>query len=388
MTDAYTVGIEEEFFLADARTLLLVPRAPLAFAREAAEVLGEWVGHELMQSQIELITPVCSSVAQLDDAVRTARLRLADVTARHALRFAGSGTYPLAEWREQLQTEAPRYRQLVEDFQIISRRNLLCGLHVHVQSPAGTDRVDVMNRVLPWLPLLLSLSASSPFWGRQDTGLASYRQAAYDEWPRTGIPDYFGGQADYDAFVGGLLQAQVIPDATQLWWAIRPSARFPTLELRICDACTDVNDALALASLFRCLVRAHVRRPELGRARTSVTRMLIEENRWQAKRHGRDAAFVDEVSGGRREPLEATLLRLLDLVESDAVALGCVAELEHCLTIARRGTSADHQRAIYRRQRDAGATRGAACRAVADWLLQVSRRCDGSPETLAAVAGV
>jgi carboxylate-amine ligase len=373
MSNDYSIGIEEEFFLSDAASGLIVPRAPAGFVRACDQRVAGHATYELMQSQIETTTPVCHDAAGLRAHLLALRGELAAAAREHGMSLVAAGTHPLAEWREQVPTAAPRYERMVEDFQIVSRRNLLCGLHVHVAPPEGVDRVDVMNRVMSWLPLLLSLSASSPFWCRQDTGLASYRQAAYDEWPRTGIPDWFGGQADYDAFLQGLLQAGLIPDVGQVWWSIRPSARFPTLELRLCDSCTRLDDALCIAHLFRCLVRAAVRLPELGRARTSVTRLLIEENRWQAKRHGVRAVFVDEVQGRAREPAADALERLLDLVAPDIEYFDCAAEVRHARSILAGGSSADQQRVIYRASREAGATRMEACREVTQWLAAATR---------------
>lgn len=283
---SYTYGVEEEFFLSHAESGAIATRMPQAFLHEVRRRLGERATNELLQSQIELVTPVCSTTMELANAVSGSRRLVGDIAKRYDLALVASGTHPLAEWREQTLTQKPRYRQLVSDFQIIGRRNLLCGLHVHVAPPPTQDRVDVMNRILAFTPIFLALSCSSPFWNRQGTGLMSYRQAAYDEWPRTGIPEFFAGEADYNAFVQQLVQAGVIENASYLWWSVRVSATFPTIELRIADACTDVRDALCIADLFRCLVRAAVRNSSLGRARMSTTRLLIEENRWQAKRHG------------------------------------------------------------------------------------------------------
>jgi carboxylate-amine ligase len=366
----YTIGIEEEFFLASMSTGQIASRVPRSFVQACRQVVGDRATHEMLQSQIETSTPICRFPGELAASVRDLRREVAGIAAAYGLVPVASGTFPLAEWREQTHTEKPRYLQLVNDFQIVGRRNLMCGLHVHVGLPPGIDRVDVMNRLMAWLPVFLALSASSPFWNRQDTGLASYRQAAYDEWPRTGIPDFFAGESDYDAFARGLVQSGVIPDASQLWWAIRPSARYPTLELRITDACTHVDDALCLANLFRCLVRATVRDPDLGRARTSVTRMLIEENRWQAKRHGKDAEFVDELRTGRRQRLAERLDDLIALTAPDADHLGCRSSVQHARRILERGTSADQQRAVYRQARDRDATRLEACRAVVQWLMK------------------
>lgn len=365
---SYTYGVEEEFFLSHAESGAIATRMPQAFLHEVRRRLGERATNELLQSQIELVTPVCSTTMELANAVSGSRRLVGDIAKRYDLALVASGTHPLAEWREQTLTQKPRYRQLVSDFQIIGRRNLLCGLHVHVAPPPTQDRVDVMNRILAFTPIFLALSCSSPFWNRQGTGLMSYRQAAYDEWPRTGIPEFFAGEADYNAFVQQLVQAGVIENASYLWWSVRVSATFPTIELRIADACTDVRDALCIADLFRCLVRAAVRNSSLGRARMSTTRLLIEENRWQAKRHGVRANFIDEFGSGERVGFAERLESLLSLIAEDVAHFGCHASVEQARLILARGTSAELQVAEFKRCRDQGATRAEACREVARWL--------------------
>ena len=370
MTAKFTFGMEEEFFLANLRSGQIATRVPRTFVQACRDRVGDQAAHELLQSQVETNTPICHTPSELATAAKHLRREIALTAADHHLSLVASGTFPLAEWREQTHTEKPRYQQLMDDFQIIGRRNLMCGLHVHVEVPADADRIDVMNRIMPWLPLFLGLSTSSPFWNRQDTGLSSYRQAAYDEWPRTGIPDFFAGESDYNAFVRGLVQSEIIPHAGQLWWAIRPARLYPTLELRIADACTNIEDALSLANLYRCLIRAAVRNPEMGRARTSMTRLLIDENRWQAKRHGKDAEFIETLNGGGRKPMSEWLDDLLQLTSEDAEHFGCIAEVQHCRYILRRGTSADRQRKIYQESRASGATRTEACRAIVQWLAQ------------------
>ena len=368
----YTIGVEEEFFLATANGGQIASRVSRSFLDKCRARVGNRVSHELLQSQIETDTPICRTATELAQSLGYLRREIAATAGEHGLILVASGTFPLAEWREQANTDKPRYQQLFSDFQIIGRRNLMCGMHVHVEIPGCNDRIDVMNRIMPWLPLFLGLSASSPFWNRQDTGLSSYRQAAYDEWPRTGIPDFFAGDADYEAFVRGLVRSEVIPDASHLWWAIRPARRYPTLELRIADACTHLEDALGLANLYRCLIRAAVRDPDMGRARTTTTRLLIEENRWQAKRHGKDAEFIDALHGGGRKPLASWLDELLTLTAEDAAHFDCVAEVEQCRRILERGTSADQQRAVYRQARMDGASRAEACRQVVRWLAETT----------------
>jgi glutamate---cysteine ligase / carboxylate-amine ligase len=372
LKDLFTIGVEEEFFLAHRRSGNIVSKMPKSFIKQCQKLSGAAVMHELLQSQVETITPICVGADELEQSLRYLRKSISQIADQYGMAIVASGTFPLAEWRDQFHTEKPRYQQLVEDFQIIGRRNLLCGLHVHVEIPEHQDRIDVMNRVMPWLPFLLALSTSSPLWNRQNTGLLSYRQAAYDEWPRTGIPDFFANATDYQNFVAALVQSRIIPNASQLWWAIRPSARFPTLELRIADACTHVEDSLCIASIYRCLIRAIVRLPDFGRERTNLTRLLIDENRWQAKRHGTAAEFVDVLQGSERMPLQQYWQTLLAVIAEDAAALKCVVQVMHAEKIFARGTSADEQLIIYRAARDRGASRHEACRDTTRWLIEQS----------------
>ncbi len=372
MKDIFTFGVEEEFFLANLRTGNIVTHMPRSFLKECQKLAGSLVAHELLQSQVETITPICVGSDELELAVRQLRASVNQIAGQYGMAIVASGTFPLAEWRDQATTEKPRYQQLVDDFQIIGRRNLLCGLHVHVEIPEHQDRIDVMNRVMPWLPLFLALSTSSPLWNRQNTGLMSYRQAAYDEWPRTGIPDFFSDENDYENFVAALVQSRIIPNASQLWWAIRPSSRYPTLELRIADACTHVEDSLCIANIYRCLIRAMVRLPDGGRERSNLTRLLIDENRWQAKRHGMAAEFVDILQGSERKPLREHWQALLEVIAEDAAYLGCEAQVKHAEKIFERGSSAEQQLLVYRAACDNGANRHEACRATVRWLMEHS----------------
>jgi carboxylate-amine ligase len=265
----------------------------------------------------------------------------------------------------------PRYQRIVDTFQIVGRREIVCGMHVHVAVPKHIDRVGVMNRLMPWVPLFLALSTSSPFWNRRRTGLLSYRQAALAESPRSGIPDFFSDERDYAAFVEHLVRAGAARDGSELWWAIRPSPNFPTLELRVADACTSVQDSIALATLYRCLVRAHVRRPELGTARTNATRRLIEENIWRAQRYGLQAEFIDEARDAS-VAVPQLLDEAVDLVAPDAQALGVVDVLQTLRDILVRGTSAQQQLAHYDASRATGAGHLQALRATTEWLMETT----------------
>ena len=370
--DRYSIGAEEEFFLADAQGLQIARRTSAGFLRDCKEQMGVRVSRELLQSQIETNTAVCASIAELGAGMRQLRQRLIQTADQHDLVVVASGTYPTADWGGQRHTQKPRYQKMLEDFQIIGRRNLLCGLHVHVAPPPGVDRIELMNRALPWLPLLLALSTSSPFWRRAQSGLMSYRQAAYDEWPRTGIPDRFEDEDDYARFVATLTQAGIIENASHLWWTIRPSMRFPTLELRICDMCPRIADAVALAALYRCLLRLLVRRPEIGRGWNSMTRPLIEENRWLAKRHGVRAELIDVFTGQRRSLAEC-LEELCTLLSEDVDFFDCRQQIAGLTEIVDRGSSADRQIAVFQAARATGASRLEAGRAVIESLIAESR---------------
>ena len=368
---AYTFGIEEEFFLVDPASRDLVADVPREFLRNCRRRLGERVHEEMKQAQVEIATPVLRHPEQARSTLAELRATVGEVAGALDMRLLAAGTHPFAAWRDQAGTEAPRYDRLLSDFQIVGRRNLVCGLHVHVEVPADVDRVELMNRLMPWTPLLLALSTSSPFWDGRATGLMSYRQAAYDEWPRSGVPDAFEDEARYAEFIDLLATCGALENGSFLWWAIRPSVRFPTLELRITDACTRLEDSLALAAAFRCLVRAHVRNPGLGRESSSFTRRLIDENRWRAKRFGVRADFIDE----RRRcsvPLEQRLGEMLELLEPDAVALGCQSELRQLRMVQRLGSSADVQLAMYRRERESLASREQALARVVDWLVEAT----------------
>jgi carboxylate-amine ligase len=365
---AFTFGIEEEYFLVDPRTRNAAARVPRHFLKACRKRLGGVVTPELLQSQVEVASPILRDCAHARETMLGLRRGLAEVAQAVGLRLMAAGTHPLAAWSAQHNTDKPRYARLMDDFQILGRRNVFCGLHVHVAVPAGEDRVRLMNRAMRWLPLFLALSTSSPFWNRQRTGLLSYRQAGYDEWPRTGIPDRFDDEADYAAFAARLVHAGAIRDASYLWWAIRPALRYPTLELRITDCCTELDDALAIAALYRCLLRLLLRRPEVGTAWHGHTRRLIDENRWRAKRHGIEAMFIDE-DAGTATPATAWLEDLLRRVADDARALGCEASLRRLRTLVARGTSAHAQLARYAELRGAGANRMEALRGVVDDLV-------------------
>ncbi len=372
MSEPYTIGIEEEYFLAETVSKNTISRMPKALIRRFRGALGDQVTPELLQSQIEVGTPVCASLAEARQALRRYRRALAEAAAEFDMQVFAAGTHPLAVWSEQLPTDKPRYHKLANDLKFLARRNMLCGLHVHVEVKDPHVRIDVMNRMLPFLPVLLGLSTSSPFWSKTPTGLMGYRLAAYDELPRTGIPDFFVNLADYNGYVDTLVAAGVIEDASHIWWAIRPSLRFPTLELRVADSCTHLEDTLCIAALYRCLVRCLRRRPDLNGTWRNHTRLLIEENRWRAQRYGTEAGQID-FDNRAILPFADVVNNLLALVAEDAAALDCEQEVNHARTILARGTSAAQQMALYRQRRSEGKSRIEALRDVVGWLVETTR---------------
>jgi carboxylate-amine ligase len=235
---------------------------------------------------------------------------------------------------------------------------MMCGMHVHVQLPDPEKRMAVMRAMLPQLPLFIALSASSPFWNSHKTGLKGYRLAAYSELPRTGLPELFESRHDYDAYVGALQRSGVIPDESHIWWAMRPSMRHPTLELRAPDTCTFVDDAVAIASLYRCLARHLCERPQLSKQVTAVERAIAVENKWRAQRYGTDCIFA---TTDGPVTIAELISRVIDDIAADAAALNCVAEVEHCRTIVARGSSAEFQLRAFR-------DHGEDITAVARWI--------------------
>ena len=370
--ELFTIGLEEELFLVDATTFDCVEQMPEAFLADAKAALGDRVKRELISSMLELVTRPHCTLIEAGDELRSMRVELAAIASRHGLSLLACGTHPFSDWRRQTLTPKARYAEVSNTLGAVSKRIHVCGLHVHVAMPDPSQRVAVMNRAQGFLPLLLALSTSSPFWQGAATGLKSYRSAAYDESPRTGLPVRFADGAEFDRFVEKMQSAGFIPDQSFLWWAIRPSLRYPTLELRIADCCTDWHDTIAIAALYRCLVHALVRDPTLGAAWEDHHYLVNNENRWQAIRYGLGGNILD-ANAGSTHTMANRVRELLDLLVPSAIALGCVSELESVSEILRRGTSADRQSRSYNRAIADGASPHMAVRKVASdiarWTL-------------------
>jgi len=362
----YTIGMEEEFFVFDAKTRRAVQRSDKNFLKNARERLGDRVMTEMLQSQIEVATPPCTSMPEARAHLASFRWMLGQAASEHGLGLAAMGTFPLAFWPEQQMTPKSRYGEIMDDLQMIGHRNMLCGMHVHVEVPDLDTRINLIMRLTPYLPLLLALSTSSPFWQGNLTGLVGYRLAAYDELPRTGLPELFRTNADYDEFVDALVRANIIPDASYIWWALRPSLPNPTIELRVTDSCTQLDDAIAIAAMFRCLVRAHCRDRERNAGFDRVGRAITAENKWNAQRYGIAATFIDPFS---RDPLDVRewLDQVHVLIADDIAAFDCAKEIKRLDAVVTEGTSANRQVNLFARSRAAGRERLTAIQDVIDW---------------------
>jgi carboxylate-amine ligase len=367
MTNDYGFGIEEEYFVVDAETKAVQRKMPAAFVMALKRDLGTTVTREMLQAQIEVMTQPSASLADARAELGQARQVVGEVASAHGLSFFASGTHPTATWSDTQQTPANRYDGVMHDLQMIGERNLLCGLHVHVELPDPDLRVDVMRRMTPYVPLLIALATSSPFWRGRRTGLMGYRLAAYDELPRTGLPPLFESKQDYDAYIDALVGARVIPDSTYIWWALRPSHKHPTLELRAPDSCTRIEDTIAIAALYRSLARHLVRNPKVNADLNVVDSAIAIENKWRAQRYGIHGSFVDRRSR-RAVTIPEVVESLIEQLADDAAALGCADEIAIARDILNRGTSADTQISVYREAEHRTGSRTEALRAVTGWL--------------------
>ena len=361
--DLFQFGIEEEYFLSDAKTLQAPSETPDSLFYVADFCTTGHVGREFLQAQIEVATePHCSLEKARRELLRL-RQSAAAAAADHDLAILACGTHPLASWRDAVQSPKDRYSQVMNLLQMIGQRNMLCGMHVHVEFPDPARRVDVMTRMLPYVPLFIALSTSSPFWQGRATGLKGYRLAAYDELPRTGLPELFRNAAEYDAYVDAMVTSGAMPDASHLWWAVRVSQKYPTLELRAADCCTRLDDTLAIAALYRALARYLYGHPAHNAGIDVVDRSIAVENKWRAQRYGAQGSFVTR-SGA--VPVAEALDRVLELVAGDAQALDCHREIAHCRSIIAEGTSADAQLRIFTEYEHEGAD--IALHRVSEWI--------------------
>lgn len=366
MTFGFRFGIEEEYFLVDRVTGLARGESPQAFWADLKR-REPTASKELLQVQVEATTPPCRSGGECLEALIASRTVIDETAGAYGLGLLASGTHPNFDWRDSVKSVGGRYTKLERHMRMLAPRNLFCGLHVHVEIPKEISRISIMNRCAPYIPLFLAASVSSPFWRGQWTGMHGYRLTGYDELPRTGLPPVFIDEMDFENFVAALQAADAIPDATFLWWAIRPSARFPTLELRICDSVTNVRDAVAIGGFYRCLIYRLCRDQDFGARPTPSLRAIAEENRWQIQCDGLRATIID-VDSLRPIAAKDAIIKLIDALEADAHALGAEAELKEMRALISRGPSADRQIEIMRNCLDCGLSMERTIAAIIEWL--------------------
>jgi carboxylate-amine ligase len=290
---SFTIGIEEEYLLVDRETRDLVIDPPDSLMAECERRMEGHVSPEFMQSQIEVGTSKCDSISQAAAEIVELRRGIAEVASGYGLAPIAASTHPFAAWDMQKHTKKDRYHVLARDMQAVVRRLLICGMHVHVGLDDDELRIDLMQQISYFLPHLLVLSTSSPFWRGENTGLKSYRLAVFDELPRTGLPENFDSYGEYQRHVDVLIGAGVIEDSTKLWWDVRLSSRFPTLEMRVADVCTNYKDGVSIAAIYVCLLRMLYLLKRDNQRWRAYSNMLIQENRWRAQRYGFDEGLID-----------------------------------------------------------------------------------------------
>jgi glutamate---cysteine ligase / carboxylate-amine ligase len=350
-TPPFTVGVEEEFMLLEPATLELVQRVGPILAAEEGGEFDEYVSPELFESVLEVHTAVCPDVGMLGRELRRLRSHVAEVAAAEGLVFASAGTHPFSLFEHQRITPRDRYRTIVEELQYAARRELIFGLHVHVAVDGPDKAIAVVESLLPHLPELIALSASSPFWRGEHTGIASCRQLVFATLPRTGPPPHFGDYDEYAGVVGALEQTGCLDDYTRIWWDIRPHPRLGTVEVRVMDAVARVEDAVALAAYIQALVKRYA--DEYDGSCPHHHRALILENRWRAARFGLEAELINLESGStRRAPLRDLVRRTLQAVAPHARELGSEQEVEWIERILSDGNGADRQLRVFGANQD------------------------------------
>jgi carboxylate-amine ligase len=346
MAHRFTIGVEEEFQIIDPESGELRSHVSQLIAASSPEV-GEQIKPELHQSIVEMGTKICENVAELRPEIYRMRGELVNAADRAGSNVAAAGTHPFSSWIEQVISPGERYSNIVEELQQLARSLLIFGIHVHVAMPDRATTIAMMNQVRYFLPHLLALSTSSPFWMGRDTGLRSFRTTIFRRFPRTGVPDDFGSWSDYDEYVKLLTELHCIDNAKKIWWDVRPHPTFGTLEFRICDVPTRAEDSITLAALTQAIVVKLYRLYTKNMGYRQYHRALIEENKWRAVRWGIDGKLID--FGKRAEvPMRELALELIEFVDDVVDDLGSRKDVEGVLRILQDGTSAERQLKVFR----------------------------------------
>jgi len=384
--EALTIGVEEEYLIVDPRTRALISDSRIqeaVIAGVQARIDGSigFVTQEFLKSQVEVGTAVCRSIGELHEKLAQLRRAVSQSAAEQGVAPIAASTHPTANWHDQSHTRKARYDVMAGDFCALADRLVICGMHVHVGVPDQEERIDLMNQASYFLPHLLTLSTSSPFWRGRRTGLMCYRLAVFDELPRTGLPEGLRSWADYQQYLDALIGLGEIEDGSKIWWDIRPSWRFPTLEMRITDVCTRLQDGVSIAALYACVLFMLRRLRRSNQRWRQYPTMLINENRWRAQRRGFSEGMIDF---GKMAivPCAELMEELIAITAEEQAALDCAGEIAHVRHILERGTSARSQLRVYQQALDRGASNEEALDAVVDWLItETMRDIDGKGTT-------
>ena len=345
----FSIGLEEEYLIVNKYDGELIIDPPKNLMRDCKKKLKQQVKPEFLKSQIEVRTKVCSTIKDLKKNLIFLRKNISEILNQYDLAPIAVSIHPFSRWEQQKHTEKRRYSALAEDFQIVGRRLVISGMHIHVGIPDNEMRIDLMNQVAYFLPHLLALSTSSPFWKGELTGLKSYRVSIFDELPRTGLPEQFDSYNEYRRHLKILLNSGLLEDPSKIWWDLRPNVKFPTLEMRICDTCTSLKDSISIAALYLCIIHmVHRLRRENQKWRV-YSKMLINENRWRVQRYGMEKGLVD-FGKSKLVPYKHLIDELIELVKEDASELGCIQEVQNIKNIYKAGTSADKQIKIFKNE--------------------------------------
>src|SRR6187431_1379540 len=350
MFEQFTLGIEEEFQIVDPETRELKSHVS-EILDEGKLLLGEKIKPEMIQSMIEVGTGVCANIQEARQDITTLRCIISGLARKKGMAIVAASTHPFSKWSEQEIYEGDRYKLLVDELQMVARSLLIFGVHVHVGVPDLERRIQIMNAARYFLPHVLALTTSSPFWLGFNTGLKSYRSEVFKKFPRTEIPDNFESYQQYQSYVDLLIKMNCMQDGSKIWWDLRPHHMFPTLEFRVCDIPTRVDDTIAVAALFQAIVARLDGLIEKNLGFRLYRRALMQEKKWRAVRYGLDGKMVD--FGKQKEvPVRDLIRELLDFIDDVIDELGSRKEIEHVHTILERGTSADRQLQIYRETND------------------------------------
>ncbi len=368
-----TLGIEEEFFLIDPETRDLLADPDPRIFEECERTSGpHTVVHEALRAQIETNTKVCGSIAELRTAVEETRRLVIEAAAKFGAAVLACSMHPFARWQTQMTTPKQRYREFENSFQENMRRLLIGGMHIHAGFGDPDTRIEVMTAIRRHLPLLLAVSTSSPLNAGRTTGFKSYRLSIFGTLPRTGLPGPLSSYAEYNQLIENYRDMNFIADGSELWWDIRPSHKYPTIEMRICDVCPRIEDAISIAALYVSLLRNLLRRARDGRLEAEPLTELILENRWVAQRYG-VLGFLGDLASGGRIDIQDYAEHLLEGLDEDARALGCDAEIGQILTVIREGSAADRQVDHYRLRLLEGDSEEEALRSVVDLMIAETR---------------